>query len=246
VRSHMTKAMTKDREPTLRILQIGSSERLQAIDGINASLSVFEPEFRRRESAAAVFGRSHAAVFLEAFPQPGCQFDVILADDGLSRLPPEIGPDDVYGLLAPGGLLLAIAPPESLFRDMVFHFASLSDCDNKQRSYRPSVEGVSWLETLRNRHFIEAKSLDFGGGRLLVAKARRDSSDVRSTDALADDRPAIIVIEPIDRHKAELPTLLERQLGEAGVAVVFGIGAPGTTLPAAAGDALSLVRRSHL
>ncbi|WP_398464755.1 SDR family NAD(P)-dependent oxidoreductase [Tardiphaga sp.] len=226
------------RGTALRILQIGSSERLRPLDGLHAHLSIFEPEFRRREAVTTAFGRSHAATLLEAFPAPGSQFDVILADDGLSRLPPEIAVDDIVDLLAPNGVLAAVALSDSLFRDMVFHFASLADGDGRQRYYRPTIEGASWLDALQGRSFAAVQSIDIDGGRLLVAKTPAPAARSSTPDVLADDRAAIIVFGPIERHKAELLALLERRLEDAGLAVVFGIGAPGTTLPAAAGDAL--------
>src|SRR5262249_34586106 len=110
------------RERGIRILQVGFgplsyflASRAQAG---GAQFAILVLDQRRREHAALAPGQE-----VELFGQfpLSATFDVIVSAGSLSwQQDPETLMSELAGALAPGGLLLAVEPGPSLFRDLVF------------------------------------------------------------------------------------------------------------------------------
>ncbi len=109
----------------LRVLQIGYSPLAQLLLSSEYKnvllLTVFDPDRRRFESAELALSRDKSVRLID--PDRAHElgrFDLIVSADGVHRLPATLGLSELSGLLAPGGLLIALEPRKSLFKDMVF------------------------------------------------------------------------------------------------------------------------------
>ena len=109
----------------LRVLQVGFSPLSQMLlsspHGGRIQLTVFEPDRRRYESADLALGKNRDVKLVDADHAGELgKFDLIVSAGGLHRLPEKFSVADLKALLAPRGLLAAIEPRPSLFKDLVF------------------------------------------------------------------------------------------------------------------------------
>jgi acyl transferase domain-containing protein/NADPH:quinone reductase-like Zn-dependent oxidoreductase/short-subunit dehydrogenase/acyl carrier protein len=113
----------KDR--ALRVLQVGSGPLTHSLASYgeknNLQLTVFEPDRRRFERAELRLSKSTNVTLLDGEHADKLEtYDLIVSVEGLHRLPPDLGLAELKGLLSAGGLLLAVEPQPSLFKDLVF------------------------------------------------------------------------------------------------------------------------------
>jgi phthiocerol/phenolphthiocerol synthesis type-I polyketide synthase C len=168
----------KDR--ALRILQVGFSPLAQMLlssprrDVIQ--LTVFEPDRRRYEAAELTLAR-HKDIKLvdaEATQELG-QYDLIVSVGGLHRLT-AVGLGDLKGMLAPHGILAAIEPRPSLFKDIVFGLDPVwfggSQSEQPASPVRPAPHWQSQLEQFGYRNAV-ASLVQAGSslGALIVAES---------------------------------------------------------------------------
>jgi phthiocerol/phenolphthiocerol synthesis type-I polyketide synthase C len=108
------------KERALRVLQVGFGplSAQTASFAAAARLTVFETDRRLAERARLSLGRA-AAVVETAEELAPASFDLILASGSLHRGDRAL-PGQLAGALATGGLLVAVEPGASLFRDLVF------------------------------------------------------------------------------------------------------------------------------
>lgn len=110
------------KERALRVLQVGfgplSAQTATFAAAAEARLTVFETDRRLAERARLSLGRAAAVVETAEELAPG-SFDLILAAGSLHRGDRSL-PGQLAGALATGGLLVAVEPGASLFRDLVF------------------------------------------------------------------------------------------------------------------------------
>lgn len=114
------------RDRALRILQIGHGPLSSHSVGLalrhDARLTIFEPDQARLERARLAFSRDARIAFLdnlEAIQSGG--FDLVIAADALHRIAPQKIPlARIVETIASEGLIAAIEPEASLFRDLVF------------------------------------------------------------------------------------------------------------------------------
>ncbi|MCX4198805.1 hypothetical protein OMR07_27835, partial [Methylobacterium organophilum] len=110
------------KERALRVLQVGfgplSAQTATFAAAAEARLTVFETDRRLAERARLSLGRAAAVVETAEELAPG-SFDLILASGSLHRGDRAL-PGQLAGALATGGLLVAVEPGASLFRDLVF------------------------------------------------------------------------------------------------------------------------------
>jgi len=107
----------------LRVLQVGFGHLAQSLlaSQHDILLTIFEPDRRRYESAELAMSRHREVRLVDAeHSQELGQYDLIVGVSGLHRLPATLGIGELRGHLAPGGLLIAIEPRSSLFKDIVF------------------------------------------------------------------------------------------------------------------------------
>lgn len=114
------------KERALRVLQVGfgplSAQAAAFAAAAEARLTVFEAD--RRLAERARLSLTNGAAVVEAADElaPG-SFDLILAAGSLHRGDRAL-PGQLSGALATGGLLVAVEPGASLFRDLVFGLTS--------------------------------------------------------------------------------------------------------------------------
>ncbi|MGU3541061.1 SDR family NAD(P)-dependent oxidoreductase [Methylobacterium sp. A54F] len=110
------------RDRALRLLQVGfgplSAQAAAFAESIEARLTVYETDRRLAERARLALPRG-VAVVEEASDLSAGAFDVIVGSGVLHRGERDL-PKRLADALATGGLLLAVEPGASLFRDLVF------------------------------------------------------------------------------------------------------------------------------
>ena len=113
----------KDR--ALRVLQVGFGPLTDSFASLKQDnfirLTVFEPDARRHERAGLSLSNGGEFTLLgaEDVDKLG-SYDLIISAGGLHRLPSDLGLGELKNLLVPRGLLIAIEPRQSLFKDLVF------------------------------------------------------------------------------------------------------------------------------
>jgi phthiocerol/phenolphthiocerol synthesis type-I polyketide synthase C len=107
----------------LRVLQVGFGNLAHSLLSSQRDilLTIFEPDRRRYEGAELALSKNREIRLVDAeHSHELAQYDLIVGVLGLHRLPARFGFADLKGLLAPGGLLVAVEPKSSLFKDMIF------------------------------------------------------------------------------------------------------------------------------
>lgn len=113
----------KDR--ALRVLQVGFSPLTDSFASLKQDnfirLTVFEPDARRHERAELSLSNGSEFTLLGAADVENLgSYDLIISAGGLHRLPSDLSLGELKNLLVPRGLLIAIEPRQSLFKDLVF------------------------------------------------------------------------------------------------------------------------------
>ncbi|PNG25647.1 type I polyketide synthase [Methylocella silvestris] len=114
------------RDRALRILQIGhgplSSHAVKLALRHGGRLTIFEPDQGRLQRARLAFARDVRVIFLDSLDAaPNGGFDLVVAADALHRIAPTKAIlTRIVEIMAPEGLIAAIEPEASLFRDLVF------------------------------------------------------------------------------------------------------------------------------
>ena len=109
----------------LRVLEVGFGLHTGSFDKLKQNnfirLTVFEPDTRRHERAELSLSSGGKFTLLGAKDVDKLgSYDLIISAGGLHRLPADLGLGELKNLLAPRGLLIAIEPRQSLFKDLVF------------------------------------------------------------------------------------------------------------------------------
>ena len=234
------KGLLSSKRRSSRILQLGYSPQVKHLALLDSlQVTIFEPDKRRYQQAQFELARTPSVALVDTLSSAPQSFDLILASEMLHRLPTDFGMNELGALLAPGGLLVAIEPKRSLFRDMVFQFAAYGSSAEDQRHYQPAKTGLEWSTALRGAGFAEADHRDLGDSVLVVGKKRASSSKKSRVEfARNDDRPVIVILDTSSARNSELAAALEKDVAISGLLVVVGIGEIGTPLPVAAGDVL--------
>lgn len=165
---------------TLRVLQIGFAplaKRLLASER-DIRLTVFEPDRRRFTGAELALGKNRAVTLVDAGRAHELgEYDLILGVGGLHRLPGEAGIAEVRRMLSPGGLLVAVEPRASLFKDLVFGLDSAWFAEGlSDRPVSPLRAPGAWVARLEEAGFGGPRALTVGCGSelacLIVASAQ--------------------------------------------------------------------------
>ena len=164
----------------LRILHIGygaMSQRLFAIfRGKNAVHSILEPDRHRSDHAQTNLGKEmNIRILEEAQGEKAEAYDLIIAAEGICRLSSKISLPNMRDQLAPGGLLIAVEPRRSLFRDLVFGL-SPSNVAMESPSFGTRRTAHEWIAALTGAGFDHARSAEirYGteSGFLIAAKSQ--------------------------------------------------------------------------
>lgn len=209
----------------LRVLQIGTSglgsltKSLQRCGKIK--LTVFEPDHRRIESARSALARFSKPTILELGQSiPSNIYDLIIAVDGLYRLPMSVTLASLREALVPGGLLLAAEPQPSLFQDLIFGL--------KPDWFATSIAGFpvgllgqpqTWKAALDSSGFLNARATEIvcGADAATFIVAEADPAPRQAGAKSPNNVPrSIAVADRKGAFETELSAILSRSLREAG------------------------------
>ncbi len=207
------------RDRALRILQIGhgplSSHAVALALRHGARLTICEGDQGRLERARLAFARDAGIGFiddLDAVPNSG--IDLVIAADCLHRFAPQKAMVARIGaILAPEGLIAAVEPESSLFRDLVFGLDA--DWPVGTRHSRAILTAGEWTRLLRSaglRAPLGQPAMTKAGPALLVAGQKANVAARSSLPAAA------LIIHDDDPHTIDLADALSNGLGAAGVA----------------------------
>lgn len=218
----------------LRVLQVGLAPLALSLlaSGRNVRLTVLEPDRRRHGAAAHAFGRDRGVVLVDAEGAADLgDFDLILGVGGLHRLPPELGLGGLERRLAPGGLLVAMEPRASLFRDLLLGADPAWFSGDGGVSVRSRLLTTGqWQSALDDAGFasVSVVGARYGseGGALIIAAAHPASdADLPPAEAGPVPERAALVVAPAgdDAFSRGLAAALEG----AGSRSMLAVGADG-------------------
>jgi NADPH:quinone reductase-like Zn-dependent oxidoreductase/NAD(P)-dependent dehydrogenase (short-subunit alcohol dehydrogenase family)/acyl carrier protein len=186
----------------LRVLQIGYGQLSRSLATLEheMALTVFEPDRPRYESAALDTSRMRGVQLVDTQHIADLKrYDLILSPAGLHRLPESFGALDMCALLDPKGLLIAVEPATSLFKELVFGLVPGWFVPNGDGSPRPRLLGPSsWAAVLSHGGFrnVEAHPVQLGAGQasLIVAEAASASGRMLSASRVVSEKAASLLV----------------------------------------------------
>ena len=213
------------RHRAVRVLQLGyghlstlllSSER-------ELQLTVFEPDRRRFEAAELAFSKNRQVKLIDAEHAGDLgRYDLIVSAASLHRMPAGVELDVLKRSLAPGGLMVAIEPGPSLFRDMVFGIDSdwfvIDAMDVPHSPLRPPK---AWPGLLEAAGFADARSVPMRCADELaevIVASKAESPDAVDTPALSPADVATTLIIDL-AQETSVAASLAQVLTESGQAV---------------------------
>ena len=198
----------KDR--ALRVLEIGFSPLAQSLlssrHARSLLLTVFESDRRRFESADLALAKTEARLIDADHAGELGTFDLIVSAGGLHRLPSGFGLTAIRNLLTPGGMLVAVEPGRSLFKDIVFgldpDWFRSGASDRPVSRLRPAVHWQNDLDDVGFRN-SSASIIRYGGssGCLVVAEvpqAGLAQANVADSSKLPATSRDVVVLPPED------------------------------------------------
>jgi phthiocerol/phenolphthiocerol synthesis type-I polyketide synthase C len=187
---------------SLRILQIGFSQFTRLLLKLRQefSLTVLEPDPRRFENASLDVSRSSGVRFIDGQHLSDLEeYDLIVSGSGLHRLPAAFGMVEIRNMLAPRGLLIAVEPETSLFKEFIFglepDWFMISSHDAPQsRLHRAE----NWSRLLEDSGFQSVQAISGRAGdvptSLIVAEAAPVSHKTAAKLASAFSKNTRLVI----------------------------------------------------
>lgn len=226
----------------LRVLQVGFGPLTQSLRALrryrDLTLFVVEPDRRRRELAERTLLGGDTSILADAQSvKAQGPFDLIVAVESLHRLPVSLDPARLNEALAPHGLLVALEPEPSLFRDLIFGIdPALSQGTATPYPGGRLQPGNQWKAVLQRRGFahVHARAIAFDGGHGSFLVAERGSEPAVLTQAApeaATSSPAaghtaphptpdtVIIFNGTGARQARFGTLLNRLLRQGGMNV---------------------------
>jgi phthiocerol/phenolphthiocerol synthesis type-I polyketide synthase C len=207
----------------LRILQIGhgplSSHAVGLAARHGARLTIFEPDQRRLERARLAFARDARIAFADSLDSmTNGSFDLIIAADSLHRIAPSKAVlAQIAGTMASEGLIAAIEPEPSLFRELVF---GLREDDNPSSAVDRSFiispsEWSEWFQSAALGALVAEPIMTAAGPALLLAGQKAAEERRRSGPSNA------LIVGGKDRQTLETAEALLDRLGAFGVESAF-------------------------
>lgn len=212
---------------SLRVLQIGSAPvpGLLAALGRGAALrvAIYEPDRHRLEKMRPTIAKFGNATFIETAGAIAAQgYDLIVSAEGLHQRPAELTFAALAKALAPHGLLLAIEPAPSLFRDLAFGLdPQWFDAGMAEFPVGRLGSPAVWEADIKSAGFAAGRAIDIslsaGPACLIVGEAPAASrSPASQTPAAA--RRSVTIVDQTDARELELTASLARLLRAAGSA----------------------------
>ena len=185
----------------LRVLMLGAELCAQGVAQYAfagcAQVTIFEPDEGRRGRLQTMLPRSANVAVLSALDELR-GFDLIVAAHGLSYLRDDITIAQLRQALLPDGLLVAIEPQPSFFRDLVFGLdAGWFSANIPEFPVGPLRTTTEWQATLTDAGFKNCHAITVEGsarrGTLVLGEADSASGHARAPRA-AEDQPAVLLV----------------------------------------------------
>ncbi len=215
------------RERALRLLLVGhgplTSHAVELAARHGAKLAIFEPDQARLQRARLDFARDARIAFFDSLEaiEPS-RFDLVIAADSLHRLAPGAAAlARVLEALAPEGLIAAIEPESSLFRDLVFGLHGDWRLGAGRAGSLPSAP--EWSRLLRSAGAAAPNVepiMTKAGPAVFIAGQKPKAAAKRGLPASA------LLLRDDDPLTVEIADALAQRLGAAGVSCITG-GADG-------------------
>ncbi|ACK51645.1 Beta-ketoacyl synthase [Methylocella silvestris BL2] len=206
------------RDRALRILQIGhgplSSHAVELALRHGGRLTIFEPDQGRLQRARLAFARDVRVVFLDSLDSaPDRGFDLVVAADALHRIAPTKAIlARIVELMASEGLIAAIEPETSLFRDLVFGLDDRRLAGAGQTGSVPTIREWSGRTASAGLRAYGADPIMTTAGRaILVSGQKPKATTKRSVPATA------LIVSDGDLQTGEIAAALAARLIAAGV-----------------------------
>lgn len=231
------------RKAGLRVLQVGFGPLSFSLSDLarttETRLTILDLDARRTERARLALEGGHLAFVDNVAALPASGFDLIVSAEGLHGFARAGGRlEALRGTLAPGGLLVAVEPTPSLFRDLVLGLSPGWFGENAVSPHGPLLLPDEWTRDLEAGGFGSVSSLAVRTpaeeATLLLAEAGQ-KADVSNAQAarpiviqamkrdgvfgLPDRLAALLDIDELDVVRTELGGTPEAPLG-AGTTVV--------------------------
>lgn len=211
---------TWPRDRAMRILQIGhgplSRYAITLVQEQEARLTIYDPDPRRLERARLAFAGKPCIGFAESLELVAKNsVDLVIAADALHRLAPD--KERLIRLIdtmAPGGLLAAIEPAPSLFRDLVFGLreASVSAPGHRGYGFAPQPDWLAQFSAMPLRGIaIKNVRTDAGLARFIAGQRPAFAASRKLPDK-------VLIVGGEDPHQFEAAAALSTWLEDNGVA----------------------------
>jgi acyl transferase domain-containing protein/NADPH:quinone reductase-like Zn-dependent oxidoreductase/acyl carrier protein len=238
-----------DRKPGLRVLQVGfgplSFGLAKLARHAEARLTVLDPDSRRVERARLALEGGHLAFLDDPESLPAAGFDLVVSAEGLHRFAEGgVRLQSLRTALAPGGLLIAVEPVPSLFRDLALGLSPGWFGEGANRSHGSLLLAGEWTRDLEANGFsdVSALAIRTAAEEATLLLAQAESRAVSSPDVakrpiviqstrregvfgLADRLAALLDIDMVEVMRTELGGTLETP-PVAGTIVVCFLDAP--------------------
>jgi len=173
---------------TLRVLQVGFAPLVDRLltGQQSIQLTVFEPNQRLYDSAASSLAGNPSVTLLDGTQADSLgRYDLVVSISGLHRLPTDFGLDRLSGLLAPCGVLVAVEPSPTLFKDLAFgldpHWFAAGMADFPISALQNEEQ---WTKSLASAGFTKPNScvINCESERAIFIAAGAPSTGVEETD----------------------------------------------------------------
>ncbi|HWX14837.1 MAG TPA: SDR family NAD(P)-dependent oxidoreductase [Methylocella sp.] len=207
------------RDRALRILQIGhgplSRHAVALTQSKEARLTIHDPNPLRLERARLAFAGKPCISFADSLEQvPKSSADLVIAADALQRLAP--GKEQLARLvetMAPGGLIAAIEPAPSLFRDLVLGLREDPSAATKHSDdgFLSQPDWLAQFSALPLRGIsVKNVGTEAGPARFIMGE--------RPVFAESRTLPTkVLIVGQEDPHQFETASALSNRLEDAGV-----------------------------
>ena len=207
--------------PRGRIRAAGAPHGLARRAQHRAELTVFEPDARRFERAKHAFDDPEIELIDTTEGLPAASYDVVMSAGALNRVAQTRQTvQEIAHALSPGGLLLAVEPAPSLFRDIVCGLdAAWFDSGAGNFPIGPLQDAEGWKRLLKSAGLIGgfAEEIAVSGGESMLVFGEKSP---KIATGAAEPRSLLLVRGKSERARAITASLSKLLLAQGhGVAI---------------------------
>jgi phthiocerol/phenolphthiocerol synthesis type-I polyketide synthase C len=211
----------KDR--ALRVIQIGFGPLTESLLSLyrtrNILLTVLEPDRRRFDRAQRALAQHGHVVLVGADEVADLgTFDLALAVESLHQLPASMGLAGARQLLAPSGVLLAVEPLPSVFRDLAFGLdPNWLAAEHSDRPAGRLKRTDGWLPALKRAGFVNVQTHVLARGSGLASLIVASAEPSASASAWARPPQFTLILTSQSPAASNLATMVDAMLRDRGV-----------------------------